>query len=254
MRRDDDSVLLNEQQARNADDGVKGMIPWGVPFLDYVISALADAGIQDVVLVVGPEHQGIRDYFQRTAPPARVHITFAEQAQPLGTANAVVAAAAVVGNQSFIVLNADNLYPTAAFTALMACDEAAVVAFERNTLVTEGNIDEARVQSFAALDIAEDNRLLGIIEKPDSSVGQRANDTQWVGMNLWLVTPALVDACRRVSRSTRGEFELPEAVALALNENVVVHAVKMRAPVLDLSRRSDIAVVAQRLSAVVARP
>lgn len=253
MKRADDAVSLNAQQATVADAGVKGMISVGRPFLDYVISALADAGIDDVVLVIGAEHGAIRDYFTAVAPPSRVRVRFAEQAKPLGTADAVVAAASVVGATPFLVLNADNYYPVAAFSALLALREAGVVAFDRDVLVRDGNISADRVRSFAILDVDADGRLVAIVEKPGAALDVEAPTSRWVGMNLWLVTAALVDACRRVSLSTRGEFELPEAVALAVKEGVVVQVVKLEAAVLDLSQRSDIAAVAERLAAVEAR-
>lgn len=254
MRRGDGDAVLNEQQATEADAGVKGMISVGRPFLDYVISALADAGVREVVLVIGPEHGKMREYFQRVAPPARVTVQFAEQVSPVGTADAVVAAAEVVGDAPFLVLNADNYYPVGAYRALLALDEAGVVAFDRDVLVRDGNIEEARVRSFALLDIAADGQLSGIVEKPGEVLDLSAPNARWVGMNLWRVTPALVDACRRVPLSARGEFELPEAVALALIEGLVVQAVKMQAGVLDLSQRSDIATVARLLSGVEANP
>lgn len=254
MRREDETVVLNERQSSEADAGVKGMISVGRPFLDYVISALADAGVRKVVLVIGPEHGRVREYFLEQSPPRRVEVQFAEQARPLGTADAVVAAAAVVGDTPFLVLNADNYYPVGAYSALLALEGAGVVAFDRDVLVSEGNIEEARVRSFALLDIAADGRLAGIVEKPGEKLDLSAPGARWVGMNLWRVTPALVDACRRVPLSTRGEFELPEAVALALDEGLVVQAVKMQAGVLDLSQRSDIASVARLLAGVEALP
>jgi len=73
-------------------------------------------------------------------------------------------------------------------------------------------------------------------------------------MNCWSISPAIVDACRRVPRSVRGEFELPEAVALAIADGTVVRAERMALPVLDLSQRADIAAVAQRLSTLTPRP
>ncbi|MDQ6610887.1 MAG: sugar phosphate nucleotidyltransferase [Gemmatimonadota bacterium] len=254
MRRADGESALSAEQARAADAGVKGMISIGRPFLDYVLSALADAGVTEVVLVIGPEHETIREYFERTSPPVRVHIRFAVQAEPLGTADAVVAAARVIGNNSFLVLNSDNYYPVEAFRLLANLSDAGVVAFDRETLVTEGNIDVERVRSFAILDIAEDGRLVGIVEKPGATLDFDAGSAQWVGMNCWHVTPTLVDACRRVPLSARGEYELPEAVALAVSEGVIVRVEKLRAGVLDLSQRSDISAVAQRLSHIQARP
>jgi len=254
MRLADDDASLSAQQATAADTGVKGMISVGRPFLDYVISALADAGVTEVVLVIGPEHDAMRHYFSDLAPPTRVTVRFAVQVEPRGTADAVVAAANVVGDRAFLVLNADNFYPVAAYQALMEVRGAGVVAFDRDALVRDGNINAERVRSFAILDVAADGTLATIVEKPGASLDLDSPSARWVGMNLWMVTPALVDACRRVSLSPRGEFELPEAVALALTEGVRFEVVKLEAGVLDLSRRSDIAAVADRLATVEARP
>ena len=49
-------------------------------------------------------------------------------------------------------------------------------------------------------------------------------------------------------RSARGEFELPEAVRLAVSRGVPFRVVRARGAVLDLSRQSDIASVSARLA------
>ncbi|MGV3708522.1 MAG: sugar phosphate nucleotidyltransferase [Gemmatimonas sp.] len=258
MRVHDESVKLDALQAAAAEAGVKGMINVGRPFLDFVISALADAGITDVVLVTGPEHDAVRTYFTSDAPPARVRMHFAIQEEARGTADAVVAAANVVSKVvtrgRFLVLNADNYYPVDAYRALLAVSGAGVAAFDRDTLVRESNIDVERVRSFAILDVADNGTLQAIVEKPGASLDFASPKARWVGMNLWMVTPEVVDACRRVPLSTRGEFELPEAVALALTEGVTFQIVKQESGVLDLSRRADIGAVASRLAGVEVRP
>ena len=254
MRRRDETATLEASQVAAADAGVKGMIPIKRPFLDYVLSALADAGITDVLLVIGPSHDAVRQYFTVEAPPRRVRLRFAVQPAPIGTANAVTVAADTLGDTPFLVLNADNYYPVDAIRALAADDSAGVVAFDRDALVRDGNIDAERVRAFAVLDVGEDGWLRGIIEKPGDAIDLVSASAQWVGMNLWAVTPAIVDACRRVPMSARAEFELPEAVGLALREGVPVRAVQHSAPVLDLSRRTDIARVVERLSSVDPHP
>ena len=51
------AARLTPDQQRAADAGRKAMMPInGRPFLDYVLSALADAGIRHVALVVAPDH------------------------------------------------------------------------------------------------------------------------------------------------------------------------------------------------------
>jgi glucose-1-phosphate thymidylyltransferase len=261
MRRTDSSAPLDAAQAAAASSGVKGMIPIGRadggaarPFLDYVLSELADVGITDVVLVIGPEHVEIREHYTRTAPPTRLTVRFAVQAEPLGTANAVVAAADVVGAHPFLVLNADNYYPAEALRRLSAHDHAATVAFDRDALVRDGNIESERVRAFAVLDVDADGLLRQIIEKPGDRIDLESDAARWVGMNCWAITPELVAACRDVPRSSRGEFELPEAVALALHRGVRVHAYAVALPVLDLSQRADIPSVVERLASVEPRP
>jgi len=61
------------------------MIPIGRPFLDYVLSALADAGLAEVCLVIGPEHGAVREYYGGVARLTRVRVAFAVQEKPLGT-------------------------------------------------------------------------------------------------------------------------------------------------------------------------
>jgi glucose-1-phosphate thymidylyltransferase len=246
MRRADASAALNAEQDAAASTGTKGLIPIRRPFLEYLVSALADAGMERVVLVVGPAPDPIREHFA-VSPPRRVALTYAEQSEPIGTADAVVRAAAVVDEPAFLVLNADNYYPVSAYVELASEMRAGTVAFDRDALVRDGNIDAERVRAYAVLDVTDDDRLQGIVEKPGDRLDLESPAARWVGMNLWAVTPPIVDACRRVPRSARGEFELPEAVALALSEGVEVRAIRMSAPVLDLSQRRDIASVAARL-------
>lgn len=255
MQRADTGALLDAAQSAAADAGHKAMMPLGTgpigrPMLEYVMSALADAGIVHVVLVVGPHADAMRAHFTVDAPPTRVRVYFAVQPEATGTADAVVRAAAVAGDVPFLVLNADNYYPVDALRALTVSDTAGTVAFDRDALVTQGNVDRERVRAFAVLDVDTDGMLRGIVEKPGDTLDLDGPDARWVGMNLWAITPAVVDACRRVPKSVRGEFELPEAVALVMREGTQVRAVCMAAPVLDLSRRGDIASMSAHLAGV----
>lgn len=254
MRRGDGTVL-DEGQRVAADAGVKGLIPVGRPFLEHVVSALADAGIRNVVLVVGPESAAIRDHFTRVAPPTRTTIAFAVQDEPRGTADAVFAARAAVGNAPFLVLNADNYYPASACAALAALGSNGLVAFDATALIHESGIDAERVLQYAFLDIADEGTLRAIREKPaaDDPLAQQAE--RWVSMNLWSFTPAIFEACSRVQPSPRGELELQDAVTIAMRDlGQTFRVIRERAGVLDLSHRADVATVTARLAGVEPRP
>jgi len=254
MRKADPSAGIGDAQARVADTGVKAMIPIGRPFLDYVLSGLADAGIPDVCLVIGPEHEAVREYYGRTVRPERVQVAFAMQPQPKGTADAVAAAAEVVGDRPFLVMNSDNYYPVDAFRALASMPGPGLVAFEREAMIRESNVPADRVGQFAVVRIGADGTMVDIVEKPDAAALASFGRDVYLSMNCWRFDRSVLDACRRVTPSVRGELELTDAVRLAQRESGTVFRVAaMRAGVLDLSSRGDIAEVAARLSGVEVR-
>jgi glucose-1-phosphate thymidylyltransferase len=252
MRRADPSAHLTPAQARAADEGLKGLMPFtgadghAAPFLDFVLDDLARVGIDDVTFVVGPERPAVQEYYAGRS--AAVGMRFSVQLHASGTAHAVLAAADEIGGAPFLVLNADNLYPPDALVVLAAATRASAVAFDRDALVAAGQFTTERVRAFAVLERRADGTLAAITEKPGANVDLSGARGQFVSMNCWAITSELVDACRRVPRSPRGEFELPHAVALAVAEGVLVDAPLVRAPVLDLSSRADVAFVQHALS------
>jgi len=255
MRARDEAAGLSEAQRRAADAGLKAMMPvGGHSFLDYVLSSLADAGCQDVALVIGPEHHEIRRHYEVEAPPARVRPHFLIQALPLGTANAVLSAETWAGDDPFITLNADNLYPVDTLRALAALDEPGLPVFERNELTASSNIAASRLAGFALVELDGDGCLARVVEKPGASVLAAAGAHALVSMNCWRFDRRIFSACRDVTRSARGEFELPQAVDLAIDRGVKFRALPARGPVLDLSARSDVAEVGRRLAGVDAHP
>lgn len=253
MRRGDGAAALTEAQARAADAGMKAMIPIGRPFLDYVLSVLADAGFSDVCLVIGPEHGAVRRYFEVESPPSRVRVQFAVQQEARGTADAVLAAEAFAAGDAFVVLNGDNYYPVDVLRALRERGGAGAVGFDRSALLAQGNIEAERVAAFALMEVRDDGTLARIHEKPDAATLAALSGAP-VSMNCWSLVPAVLDACRDVPLSARGELELPAAINLAIERGLRMAVIPARRGVLDLSRRGDVAAVAARLRGVEPRP
>lgn len=248
MRRDADAELTPEQRSV-ADTGLKAMIPVGRPFLDYVLSGLADAGYQQICLVIGPEHQVVRDYYGKQ-DLRRISLTYAIQQDPIGTANAVLSAARFVGDDEFLVMNSDNYYPVPALSTLHDMGEPGVVLFNRKALVRNSNIPAERVLTFAFAAV-RDGYMVSLIEKPDANT-IIPPDTL-VSMNVWRFSPEILRFCREVPRSSRGEYELPQAVNLGVQHGMRLRVERSEFGVLDLSRRDDIADVAQRLAGIQVR-
>ena len=90
--------------------------------------------------------------------------------------------------------------------------------------------------------------MRGIVEKPGEAAVTAAGGRAPVSMNVWRFDERIFAACRDVERSQRGEFELPEAVRLALQRGVRFAVVPAQGPVFDLSRREDVPTVAAHLA------
>ena len=255
MRADDPSAALTEAQRRAAEAGRKAMMPiGGRPFLAFVLSALADAGVRDVALVVAPDHDLLRRRYESEARPSRLRVSFLVQGEALGTANAILAAEEWTRDGAFLAMNADNLYPVAVLRAVASLSEPALPVFTRAELIRSGNIRDDQIRTFAWLEVDGEGYLIRIVEKPPPEVMAKAGDTALVSMNCWRFDRRIFQACRDVPRSPRGEFELPQAVMLAIDRGMRFRAVPASGAVLDLSRRADAVEVSRRLAGIVPNP
>jgi glucose-1-phosphate thymidylyltransferase len=249
MRRQDCSSALDESQAAVAETGVKALMPIDRPFLDYVLSAVAEAGCRRVCLVIGPRHDAIRDYYGRGVGAQRLRFEFAVQEEPRGTADAVLAAEAFADGDHFLVINSDNYYPPEALGPLRRQGGSAVALFEREAMLAGSNVPAERLRHFAVGQVDAQGFLERVIEKPDEQTLAALARPLWLSMNCWRFGPAIFEACRAIKPSPRGELEIPSAVQHAIDVlGVPFRVLTVRTPVLDLSSRQDVAPVAEKLA------
>lgn len=240
MRKEDNNATMSKEQAAIADMGIKAMIPIDRPFLDYVMHNLADAGYKHICLVIGPEHDKVREYYGQTLSPTRITIDFAIQEKPRGTADAVAAAEKFADGDPILVINSDNYYPMESLVGLRELTEPGLAGFDRKSMLA-GNIPAERVTNFAVIKTDEQNYMTQIIEKPDDQTLAQLPEPVLLSMNCWRFGPEIFTACKNISPSPRGELELPDAVQYTIDTlKKRYKTVTVKAPVLDLSQRSDI--------------
>ena len=233
---------LTPEQQSVADAGLKALIPvaGGKTLLEFMVENLRSAGFSDICLVIGPEHDAIRDF----CAEKDLDVSFAIQNEPKGTADAVIAAEEFIDrDELFLVVNSDNHYPVDSLRRLREVNRPAMLAFDRESLIEKSNIAEDRIAKFATVEVGDDGMMKRIIEKPAI-----VDPSHFVSMNAWLFPPEIFAACRAIGPSERGEFEIPTAVQYAINElGIEFAAVKTREGILDLSSRTDIATAASKL-------
>lgn len=242
MRERANGVDLTDAQQSVAEAGIKALIPivGGKTMLEMILENVARAGFGEVYLVIGPEHGAIREY----CSARDIAVEFAVQHEPMGTADAVLAAEGSVGNELFLAINSDNLYPVEGLRRLREANRPAMLAFDRSALIGNSNIGAERIAKFATVEIDQSGDLRRIHEKPES-----VDATFFVSMNAWLLPTEIFDACRAIEPSIRGEYELTAAVQYAIDElGIKFAALEMFESVIDLSTRADIETAARILN------
>ena len=125
------------------------------PILSYVVQALAQNGIRNIVLVVGYRREQVLDYLG-SGEQFGVEITYVTQERQLGTAHALTQAKNVVENE-FLVLPGDNLIEANTIAHFVATKPQAVLVKRGDSPVRYGVV------------MADDGIVKSIIEKPRES-------------------------------------------------------------------------------------
>jgi glucose-1-phosphate thymidylyltransferase len=255
MKAADEGAGLSVGEARVADSGIKSLVPLDDdrPFLDYILSALADAGCTEICLVIGPEHDVIRNRYTTVVAPRRFRIAFATQERPRGTGDALLSAEAFAAGEEFLMTNSDNHYPIDVLRRLVNMGRPGTVFFTPQGLAEHSNIEPARILAFALGRIGADGCLDELIEKPGPEVLERLGSERRVSMNCWRFPSTIFAACRGLVPSARGELELTDAINRTIASGVRYKVESSDDGVLDLSRRGDIPAVKRRLQGVSVR-
>ena len=251
MQKQVEGLTLDESTTKIADQGAKGLIPIGRPFLDHTLQALLNAGCRDFCLIVPAGASAIRKYYEAVSEQlADAALDFAVQGEPLGTAHAMACGRDWAGDRPFMVFNSDNFYMPRTVGDLMAAPAPATVAFERESLIAGSNIPAERIRRFAVMDIDASGHVKRIVEKPDDPDAYAVGGKLYLSMNCFLLTPEIFTACDSIDpHPQRNEYELPTAVQYSIEKlGLTYTAVPSAEGVLDLTARTDIASVRKLLS------
>lgn len=255
MRTGGSSMVLDDVQKHMAAQGAKSLIPVGTgrPFLDYLLSSLADAGFRQVCLILGDNHKLFVRYLAENRFQ-RIRVTTALQRKPLGTAHALISAETFIANDPFLMINSDNYYPADALSTMQQLADSGLPGFQRDAIQSGSNISADRVEKFSVLQVDPEGLLRKIVEKPTQEILSHWERPILVSMNCWRFSPTIFSACRQTSKSPRGEYEIPAAVNCAIEQfSERFHVVPIASPVLDLSSQHDIAPVSNILAQVKVR-
>jgi bifunctional UDP-N-acetylglucosamine pyrophosphorylase/glucosamine-1-phosphate N-acetyltransferase len=162
------------------------------PMMEHLVLAARDAGITEFVFVVGYGEREIRGHFG-DGSGFGIHINYTSQRQQHGTADAVRAARDLVSGP-FLLLNGDMILKSTDIADLCRCKIPCM-----GISTTDHPADYGTV-------MVENDLVISLEEK---SKNPKSN---LINAGAYLFSPDIFDAVDRVRVSSRGEFELTDAL------------------------------------------
>jgi glucose-1-phosphate thymidylyltransferase len=169
------------------------------PVLFYGIEAMAEAGIEDVGIIIAPETGGEIREAAGDGSRFDVRIEYIEQDAPLGLAHAVLTAEEFLGDSPFVMYLGDNLLRNG-IVALVDTFRTE----QPDALILLTPVPDPEHYGVAELD--GDNRVARLVEKPE----EPKTDLALVG--VYMFTPAIFEAARAIEPSWRNELEITDAI------------------------------------------
>ncbi|MFX1312189.1 MAG: bifunctional sugar-1-phosphate nucleotidylyltransferase/acetyltransferase [Promethearchaeota archaeon] len=187
----------------------KPMIPLaGKPLLEHTILGLKDAGIDEILLIVGYKSDVIRDYFGNGQDKLGVKIKYITQKKQLGTAHAFRYSKNFANDESVLFMYGDLLVDPIVYQKM-------VQKYSENKV--EGIILLIKVKNpeeFGIISLDYSGFVKKIIEKPtpDMNVGNLAN------AGIFIFNSKIFQAIEKTEKSIRGEYEFTDSMQILINE------------------------------------
>ena len=203
------------------------------PVLFYGIEAMAQAGIEEVGIVIAPETGEEIRAVAGDGTRFGVRITYIVQDEPLGLAHAVLTAERFLGASPFVMYLGDNLLQGGIVDLVAAFREHGPDA-----LILLTRVADPENYGVAELDGGtgeEDSpgRVVRLLEKP----AQPPSDLALVG--VYMFTAAIHDAARSLAPSPRGELEITDAIQRLVDGGMRVEPHIVRGWWKDTGRLAD---------------
>jgi glucose-1-phosphate thymidylyltransferase len=195
------------------------------PVLFYAIEAMAQAGIDQVGIIIAPETGGeIRD---AAGDGARfgVQLSYILQDEPAGLAHAVLTAEPFLGDSPFVMYLGDNL--------LQGGIEDLVATFrahEPDAMILLTPVPDPESYGVAEL---SNGAVVRLVEKPR----EPRSDLALVG--VYMFSPCVHAAARAIEPSARGELEITDAIQRLVDDGRRVEPHIVRGWWKDTGRLDD---------------
>ena len=195
----------------------------GKPVLQHIVEGLRDAGIRELLIVVGYRADAVQNFFG-DGSRYKIAIQYVTQTVQDGTGRVIDLARDFVGNSPFILAYGDILVDPANYKRVVDLpkDVEAVLTFTRGEDVSKGG----------AVFVNDQMDVLDLREKPKPGEAKRWGELSehalpFYNAGLYAFRPSILDFSAKLKPSPRGEYELTDAIRDLAHSGKKVQALEL---------------------------
>lgn len=201
----------------------------GKPILERCLNMLKTSAVNEAVIVVHHKADAIRDYFG-DGEGFGSEIKYVKQETVLGTGNAVGAAEPYV-RDDFLLVYGDLLFTAEALKRVIDLHR------REKPAATMAVVPVENPEDYGMVEFEDEMHVKRIIEKPS----RKEAPTNLANAGIYVFSTKIFEKIKETSASTRGEWEITDALSLLLKDEKPVLAVKIsREDWFDIGRPWDL--------------
>lgn len=178
----------------------KVMLPvFNKPILEHLVEELKQAGIKDIIFVVGYRDDTIREHFG-DGSKWNLKIDYVTQRKQLGTADALRSSSHLLEDR-FLMLNGDAIIDSKDIENITSNNESMAM----------GVFKVDNPQDFGVVKL-NGNNVTGIIEKPEEPPSNLIN------AGIYYFDRDILKAIEQTPKSRRGEYEITDSIELLIRD------------------------------------
>ncbi|MEM3549564.1 MAG: sugar phosphate nucleotidyltransferase [Candidatus Bathyarchaeia archaeon] len=187
----------------------------GKPLLEHCLEAVKTCGIKDVTIVVHYMGETIRKFFG-FGEGLGLNIQYVEQGAVLGTGHALSVAESYVG-EDFALVYGDLLFSPEALSRVIELHT------KEKPYATLAAVPVERPEDYGIIEIDSTSQVKSLVEKPS----RLEAPSNLANAGIYVFSKEIFEKTKRISASSRGEWEITDAITMLIREGKPVLAAQI---------------------------